>query len=88
MKAIIALSTCISAICLSLQADECTVQLCNKLGIYPGSKAKIQWERIFSDEKKMQQYKINTLSDDAKSKLKLYLIKHAADSEQPMVPGL
>lgn len=87
MKIVIVFGICVGLLYISLNADEMT-QISKKLELYPGSKAKIQWERIFSDEKKMQLYKINTLSDDMKVKLKLYLIQHAADSEQPMVPGL
>jgi hypothetical protein len=36
----------------------------------------------------MQKYNLNKLSKELRNDLKSYLIKHAADSEQPMVPGL
>ena len=87
MKIFVSIGICFSALCIQLHAED-IAQVCNKLGLYPGSKAKIQWERIFSDPKKMEKYKLDTLHDDTRSKLKVYLIKHAADSEQPMVPGL
>ncbi|MDD5717141.1 MAG: hypothetical protein PHW64_04995 [Sulfuricurvum sp.] len=71
----------------SCYGDEMTV-ITQKLGLCAGTKASVQWERIFSSDKKMKQYKIDTLPDDLKIRLKLYLIQHAADSDQPTVPGL
>ena len=62
--------------------------LASKLGLYGGMKATIQWERIFSNEKRLKRYKLNTLPKGIQEALKLYLIEHAADSEQPIVPGL
>lgn len=63
-------------------------KLASKLGLYGGMKASVQWERIFSSEKRMKKYKLDTLSQDIQEALKIYLIEHAADSEQPIVPGL
>lgn len=60
----------------------------HKLGLIPGTKAVLQWERIFSDQKRMQMYGIDQLSVPLQRDLKAYLINHAADSEQPIVPGL
>ncbi len=60
----------------------------SELDLYAGTKATIQWERIFSSKRRMQKYHINTLSQELQNRLKMYLIKHAADSEQPIVPGL
>jgi hypothetical protein len=62
--------------------------LASKLGLYGGMKATIQWERIFSSEKRLQRYKLDTLPKSVRDELKIYLIEHAADSEQPIVPGL
>lgn len=60
----------------------------DKLNIVPASKAIVQWERVFSSEKRKQKYNIDQLSPDVQELLKAYLIQHAADSSQPMVPGL
>ena len=62
--------------------------LASKLGLYGGMKASVQWERIFSSEKRLKKYKLDTLPKSVQKSLKLYLIEHAADSEQPIVPGL
>ena len=62
--------------------------LASKLGLYGGMKATIQWERVFSSEKRLKKYRINTLPKGVQEALKLYLIEHAADSEKPIVPGL
>lgn len=59
-----------------------------KLQLYAGTKATIQWERVFSSQRRMKKYKINTLSNKNIDKLKTYLIEHSADSKQPIVPGL
>lgn len=59
-----------------------------KLNLYAGTKASVQWQRIFSSPRRMQKYKLNFLSPEVKNKLQIYLINHAADSEQPIVPGL
>ena len=59
-----------------------------ELDLYAGTKASIQWERIFSSQRRMQKYNLDKLSKELRNDLKSYLIKHAADSEQPMVPGL
>lgn len=55
---------------------------------YAGTKASIQWERIFSSERRMKKYNLDTLSIKERKELKDFLISHAADSEQPIVPGL
>ena len=62
--------------------------LAKEYNLYAGTKASIQWERIFSSERRMKKYKLDTLSFEMKNRLKSYLINHAADSEQPIVPGL
>jgi len=60
----------------------------NELKLIPASKAIVQWERVFSSESRMKRYHIDQLSPDVQLLLKEYLIEHAADSSQPMVPGL
>jgi len=57
-------------------------------GLFAGSKAAIQWERIFTSKRRLQKYKLDSLNTDTLLKLKIYLVEHAADSEQPIVPGL
>lgn len=64
------------------------VKLATKLNLYAGTKATVQWERVFSSQKRMQKYNIYELPKSTRDKLKNYLIMHAADSEQPVVPGL
>jgi len=57
------------------------------LNLSAGSKAAVQWKRVFKSEKKMKRYKIYSLSDEVKMKLEDYLINHAIDSDQPTVAG-
>jgi len=71
----------------SLHAQEVSL-LAKELKLYGGLKATIQWERIFSSPRRMEKKHLNSLSDTERRALKAYLIKYAADSEQPMVPGL
>ena len=73
---------------LSAHSDEQIRKVCAELKLIPASKAIVQWERVFSSEKRMNRYAIHQLSPDVQQSLKAYLIKHAADSAQPMVPGL
>lgn len=63
-------------------------KVCKELKIVPASKAIVQWERVFSSDKRKQRYRIDQLSPAVQELLKDYLIQHAADSSQPMVPGL
>jgi len=69
-------------------SDEKIEELCMQLKIIPASKAIVQWERVFSSDTRMKRYAIDKLELDVQNALKLYLIEHAADSSQPMVPGL
>lgn len=62
--------------------------LANELNLFAGTKATAQWERIFSSTRRMKDYSLDTLPSDKLNKLKNYLIEHAADSNQPIVPGL
>jgi len=62
--------------------------LAKHLNLYGGQKATIQWERVFSSERHLKRYKLDKLPISKRLELKKYLIKHAADSEQPILPGL
>ena len=70
-----------------LNADD-IAKMAKELNLYPGTKASIQWERVFSSERRLKKYAIFNLSESQKIALKTYLIKYAADSDQPIVPGL
>jgi len=61
--------------------------LAKRLNLSAGTKAIIQWERIFKSKRKMKRYKIDTLSVNEQNKLKEYLVEHAIDSDKPMVAG-
>jgi len=63
-------------------------QLSKELNLYAGSKAVIQWERVFSSQRHLKRYKLDTLPESLRHKLRNFLIEHAADSQQPIVPGL
>ena len=72
-----------------LRAEDTNINIiANKLGLYAGTKAIIQWERIFSSDRRMKKHILDTLQSNEIKKLKIYLIEHAADSDQPVVPGL
>ena len=73
----------------SLYANNITIiRLAQDLHLYPGTKAIVQWKRVFSSKRHLKRYKLTTLSNETKEKLKSYLIEHAIDSKQPIVPGL
>ena len=74
----------------SLYADSSAniTDVSSELKLIPASKAIVQWERVFSSESRKKRYHIDQLSPDVQLLLKEYLIEHAADSSQPMVPGL
>lgn len=74
-------------ITLPLQA-QLVSDLAKDLNLQAGSKASIQWERVFSSQRHIKRYKLQHLSSIQLQELKAYLIRHAADSEQPIVPGL
>ncbi len=63
-------------------------KLAKELNLYGGQKATIQWERVFSSKRHLKRYKLDNLPVSERIELKNYLIKHAADSEQPIIPGL
>jgi len=62
--------------------------IAKSLGLNPSSKAIMQWDRVFKKERKMVKLGIDKLSDADKEALKKYLIKHAADSDQPEAAGM
>ena len=59
-----------------------------QLNLYGGERASIQWKRIFSSKRHLKRYKLDKLPIYERLQLKKYLIEHAADSEQPIIPGL
>ena len=69
-------------------SEDSIVKVCVEMKLVPASKAIVQWERVFSSDKRKRRYGINQLSPKVQELLKVYLIEHAADSSQPMVPGL
>ena len=75
-------------VCVPLIAQDDMQKLANSYGLYGGEKASIQWERIFSSQRHLKRYKLDKLDKKTLEALRNYLVKHAADSEQPIVPGL
>jgi len=63
-------------------------KVCKEMKIVPASKAIVQWQRVFSSKKRKERYGIDHLTPEVQELLKEYLLQHAADSSQPMVPGL
>jgi len=73
---------------LTLEADTINAEgIAYKLKLSAGSKAIVQWERVFKSERKMKRYKIDKLTSQQQDLLKEYLINHAIDSDQPTVAG-
>ena len=62
--------------------------LAKKMGVNAGSKAIMQWERVFKSKRKMKRYKFDQLSTQEQEILKNYLINHAIDSDHPTVAGV
>ncbi len=82
----IALVTFLAILC---NAQDIPIEkICMDLELVPAAKAIVQWERVFSSDRRMKKYNIDKLSKSEQQRLKVYLIEHAADSNQPMVPGL
>jgi hypothetical protein len=71
----------------TIHADDIS-KLAQELNLQAGTKASVQWKRIFSSPRHMKKYKIDSLPDRVRNELQGYLVKHAADSDQPIVPGL
>jgi hypothetical protein len=86
MKLLFALS--FSLLLTSLLNANAIPDLAQKLHLQAGTKASVQWKRIFSSPRHMKKYKVDTLSAELREELEEYLIKHSADSDQPIVPGL
>jgi len=86
MKLITSLAI-VASLYISLNASDIE-QLAKELNLYAGTKATIQWERVFSSMRHMKRYKIDSFSQETRDQLREYLIEHAADSDQPIVPGL
>jgi len=63
-------------------------KLSKSLNLYGGEKAIIQWRRVFSSPRHLKRYKLDRLDPQTRARLEDYLIKHAADSDKPIVPGL
>jgi hypothetical protein len=64
------------------------IALAKSLHLSAGSKAIVQWERIFASPRKMKRYKIDQLSQEDREILKEYLIDHAIDSDKPTIAGI
>ena len=62
--------------------------LAKELKLSASSKASKQWERIFKKKRKMKKYGIDKLSDADKKALKIYLMNHSADSDNPEAAGI
>lgn len=86
MKKIL-LSLALLAFITNLSASTVST-LAQELNLYAGTKASVQWERIFSSDRRLKRYGLDSLDYEKLVELKYYLIKHAADSKQPVVPGL
>ena len=83
------ISALVTFLVISVNAQDIPIEkICIDLGLVPAAKAIVQWERVFSSERRMKRYQIDKLPKVEQKKLKVYLVKHAADSNQPMVPGL
>lgn len=63
-------------------------KIAKKFNLYGGEKATVQWKRVFSSKRHLQRYQLDELDQTTREKLEKYLIEHAADSEQPIVPGV
>lgn len=62
--------------------------LAKQYNLSANKKAMKQWERVFKKKRKMKRLGIYDLSDEEKRVLKEYLIRYAADSDQPAAAGL
>ncbi len=80
---------CVLFFCIAfpLSAND-IIALAKTLNLYGGSKAAIQWERVFSSKRHLIRYKLDSLPQETRKELKKYLVDHSADSQQPIVPGL
>jgi len=63
-------------------------KLAQEYNLHAGTKATVQWERVFSSQRHLKRYKLDKLDAQTREYLKRYLIEHSADSDQPIIPGL
>lgn len=63
-------------------------ELAKEYDLIAGTKAIKQWERLFKRDRKLKRLGLDKLSKEDLNSLKEYLIKHAADSDQPKAAGL
>jgi len=63
-------------------------KLAQEYNLQAGTKATVQWERVFSSQRHLKRYKLDKLDAQTREYLKRYLIEHSADSDQPIIPGL
>lgn len=68
--------------------EERGAEIAKKYRLIPGTKATIQWKRIFQSKRKLKKYGLENLSKNDLKSLQRYLLKYAADSPKPIVPGL
>jgi len=73
---------------ISLAAAKSGAELAKELKLNPASKAIVQWERVFGNEKQLARIGADKLTPAEQKELKDYLIKYAADSDQPAAAGL
>ena len=62
-------------------------ELAKRFNLSAGSKAILQWERIFRSERKLKRYGLDKLDAREREILKRYLIDHAIDSDHPTIAG-
>jgi len=62
--------------------------IANKLELKASTKAISQWEKVFTDDKKMEKLGISALSIKDKALLKEYLLKNAVDSDHAEAAGI
>jgi hypothetical protein len=73
---------------LVVAQEDDVAALAKSLHLNAGSKAIMQWERVFQSKRKLKRYKLDSLSQEQRQRLKKYLINHAIDSDQPTIAGV
>ena len=66
-----------SIVAISILKSGDASSLASKLGLFAGTKATVQWERVFASPRRMRAYKLDTIPQDQINELKIYLIEHA-----------
>jgi len=84
---IVRLLFCLFVPLVVAQEDD-VAALAKSLHLNAGSKAIMQWERVFQSKRKLKRYKLDSLSQEQRQRLKKYLINHAIDSDQPTIAGV